>query len=148
MSTEKYFTSNDPNVIHEVIDGEAVLVSMETGSYYSIDNVGAVIWSAIENGLSVAQIIDTMAAQYAGNREQIEDGVNQLIDQLQEEKLIIPVESQKNSGKMPVANGTTQAKVPFEMPILHKYTDVEDLLLLDPIHDVDETGWPHVSEKG
>jgi hypothetical protein len=22
------------------------------------------------------------------------------------------------------------------------YTDMEELLLLDPIHDVDETGWP------
>lgn len=33
-------------------------------------------------------------------------------------------------------------KLHFEEPIFHKYTDMEDLLLLDPIHDVDETGWP------
>jgi hypothetical protein len=30
---------------------------------------------------------------------------------------------------------------------LHKYTDMEELLLLDPIHDVDETGWPNKSPE-
>ena len=31
----------------------------------------------------------------------------------------------------------------FETPVLEKYTDMAELLLLDPIHDVDATGWPH-----
>jgi hypothetical protein len=30
-------------------------------------------------------------------------------------------------------------------PKLEKYTDMEDLLLLDPIHDVQEVGWPQTS---
>jgi hypothetical protein len=34
-------------------------------------------------------------------------------------------------------------KPPFEMPKLSKYTDMEDLLALDPIHEVDEMGWPN-----
>ena len=33
-------------------------------------------------------------------------------------------------------------KLAYEHPVLQKYTDMEDLLLLDPIHDVDEAGWP------
>jgi hypothetical protein len=32
----------------------------------------------------------------------------------------------------------------FEAPVLQKYTDMQDLLLLDPIHDTDETGWPNI----
>ena len=35
-------------------------------------------------------------------------------------------------------------RLSFEAPILHKYTDMQDLLLLDPIHEVDEAGWPSV----
>jgi hypothetical protein len=27
-------------------------------------------------------------------------------------------------------------------PVLEKYTDMQELLLLDPIHDVEEAGWP------
>ena len=31
----------------------------------------------------------------------------------------------------------------FDEPVLHKYEDMKDMLLLDPIHDVDdEAGWP------
>lgn len=141
-----YFKPNNPNVIHEVIDGEAVLVSLETGSYYSIDNVGAAVWSHIEHGLSLPQIVEAIASQYSGEQMQIENGVNQLVAQLQEEGLIVPAEAAPANGSSVATNGNGQAKMPFEPPVLHKYTDMEDLLLLDPIHDVDETGWPHLSE--
>ena len=30
----------------------------------------------------------------------------------------------------------------FVAPALTRYTDVKDLLVLDPVHDVDEMGWP------
>jgi hypothetical protein len=35
----------------------------------------------------------------------------------------------------------------FSRPILTKYTDMKELLLLDPIHEVDETGWPNPKVK-
>lgn len=142
-----YFKPNNPNVIHEVIDGEAVLVSLETGSYYSIDNVGAAIWSHIEHGLGLPQIVEAISNQYAGEPAQIETGVKQLVAQLQEERLIVPVEATPANGNGVALNGNGQAKIPFELPVLHKYTDMEDLLLLDPIHDVDESGWPAKSPK-
>ncbi len=34
------------------------------------------------------------------------------------------------------------SNVPYAPPALETYTDMQELLLLDPIHDVDETGWP------
>lgn len=142
MNAEQYYTPNNPNVIHEVIDGEAVLVSMETGSYYSIDNVGATIWSYIESGLGVAQIVDAILNQYSGDCAQIENGVYQLIRQLLEEHLIVPAEMPQQTHKIRSMNGEVQTKPQFETPVLHKYTDMEDLLLLDPIHEVDESGWP------
>ncbi len=36
----------------------------------------------------------------------------------------------------------------FAPPRLQRYTDMQDLLLLDPIHDVDEVGWPVASPAG
>lgn len=142
-----YFQVNSPNVIHEVIDGEAVLVNLESGSYYSIDNVGAAIWEYIENGLNVSQIIEGVADRYEGTQNDIEQGVQQLFTQLQEEQLIVPIEAPQTDGQVPPVNDAASSKPPFEVPILHKYTDMEDLLLLDPIHEVDETGWPHSQKE-
>lgn len=36
----------------------------------------------------------------------------------------------------------------FPAPRLERYTDMQDLLLLDPIHDVDERGWPNAVDAG
>ncbi len=39
----------------------------------------------------------------------------------------------------PISAGDRPA---FEAPVLESYSDMQDLLLLDPIHDVDDAGWP------
>ncbi len=31
----------------------------------------------------------------------------------------------------------------YEEPKLGKHTDMQELLLLDPVHEVGETGWPN-----
>lgn len=140
-----HFRVNSPNVIHEIIDGEAVLVNLESGSYYSIDSVGAVVWDYVEKGLSTSQIVEAIAGQYDGEQADIAQGVQQLFVQLQEEQLIVPIEGPPSNGHTPIINAPAngQGKPQFETPVLHKYTDMEDLLLLDPIHDVDESGWPN-----
>ena len=38
------FEVNSPAVVSEVIDGEAVIMNLKSGNYFSIQNSGAVIW--------------------------------------------------------------------------------------------------------
>jgi hypothetical protein len=140
-----YFQVNSPNVIHEVIDGEAVLVNLESGSYYSVDKIGAVIWEHIQNGLGFSQIVEAVTNRYEGDQAEIEQAMRQLFVQLQEEQLIVPIEAPQTNGHVPAIAPNGQDKPQFEAPVLHKYTDMEDLLLLDPIHDVDESGWPNTN---
>ena len=59
----------------------------------------------------------------------------------------IPVFPVAENGKIPLTksgfkDATTDAKAVFQTPTLNADSDMEDLLLLDPIHDVDEKGWP------
>jgi hypothetical protein len=49
-------------------------------------------------------------------------------------------------GTITEASGHLAAE-PFEPPVLEQYTDMQDLLLLDPIHEVDEQGWPMTQEQ-
>jgi hypothetical protein len=130
-----------------VIDGEAVLVNLNNGNYYSIDKVGAEVWKLVEKKAAVSQIVHHIASLYEGNREEIESGIHALLAELQAEELILP----DPAATPPEGNGFhTSPEAPqggkpvFEQPQLQKYSDMEDLLLLDPIHDVDETGWPNV----
>ncbi len=65
---------------------------------------------------------------------------------LTEEHLIEPVQDAGADGAGLDSSGnavsTDESKTPFQIPVLDVYSDMQDLLLLDPIHDVDETGWP------
>lgn len=145
MSGLLFLRVNHPHIIHEIIDGEAILVNLETGSYYSSDQVGAVIWDGIENGMAVEQIAEAVAGAYAGDAAEIQERVRAFAQQLQDERLVLPDTGVQGNGShgIPALPGD---KPPFVAPALKKYTEMEDLLLLDPIHDVDDAGWPHRTE--
>ena len=53
-----HFRINSPKVIHETIDGETVIVNLDSGNYYSLDDIGADIWDSIGKGVPVDHIID------------------------------------------------------------------------------------------
>lgn len=137
------FRVNMPDVVHEVIDGEAVIVNLSNGVYYSVDRSGADVWALIETRMPVPVIVETLAARYTGSREDIATGVAQFLAQLREERLIVPDEEGAEAGASLGAPGAAPDgyRPRFEIPVLQRYTDMEDLLLLDPIHDVDDQGW-------
>ena len=138
---------NLPSVVHEIIDGEAVIINMNTGCYYSIDEVGAVIWEFISKGAGVVRIVDIVATRYAGEKNLVADGVHDLLEQLLKEDLIVvdPDGQADEQAHMDVETNGSAEKPLFKTPELHMYTDMQDLLLLDPIHDVDESGWPNIN---
>jgi Coenzyme PQQ synthesis protein D (PqqD) len=145
MKYFNYYKVNAPHVIHEIIDGEAVLVNMKNGYYYSLDDAGADIWDLIEKGNSLSQIEDLLKRKYRSSDSEIKSGLYELISNLHTEALIVGLDALPNASALDgkPTDGST-AKKDFVKPTLQKYTDMEDLLLLDPIHDVDdETGWPN-----
>ena len=146
MSAE-HFRANTPQTIHEVIEGEVILVNLETGAYFSTDLAGAAVWQAILRGLSEEEIIAQLTAQFSGEAEEIHAGVQALIRELLSEGLIVPDAAVEASTATPTTTMPDSAKPRFVAPMLHKYTEMADLLLLDPIHDVDDSGWPAAKEN-
>lgn len=147
MNNSEKFRINAPKVVHETIDGEVVIVNLEKGDYYSLVGAGADIWDSIVTGLSRSEVVDAICQRYEGDRETIENGINRFIEQLQQEEMISVDGTQEataaSSSDENIANSGAAEKLTFEAPSLQKYTDMEELLALDPIHDVDEEiGWP------
>ena len=127
-----------PRVIRESFEDEVVMINLESGNYYSLNGVGGEIWGYLEKGAAARGIAAALAARYAADGEQIGQSVNDFLGQLLQEKLI--VESEADSIEpLPLA---AEGKLPFEIPQMSVFSDMQDLLLLDPIHDVDEAGWP------
>jgi len=140
---DRHFVINAPAVVSEIIDGEVVIMNLTSGNYYSSDNVGAVIWGWIEGGKTLRDIGRRLSLRYAAGAEDIAATLTAFVERLIEEKLVRevalgPTPATDNGHAL---NGAAGGE-PFVAPELHVYTDMQDLLLLDPIHDVDEAGWP------
>jgi hypothetical protein len=52
---ERFRVSN-PNVMSETIDGEVIIINLATGTYYSLKDVGAEIWSLVDGGATAEDI--------------------------------------------------------------------------------------------
>lgn len=129
------------NVMHETIDGEVVVIHLDSGSYYSFDAVGADVWQALGTGVTLEALIDGVSARYRGEPGAIAAGVAAFVDRLLEERLVVADAGAADGGLVPPA--AAAASQPFVAPTLQKYTDMEQLLLLDPIHEVEDGGWPN-----
>lgn len=146
MNFLQAFQINAPTVVSEIFDDEVVIINMDSGSYYSLDQSGTSIWQQLQQGATVSELIAKVAQIYAVAPGDVTPAVAQFMAQLAQEQLIVPVtrpiEVQGFHATKTLFKHPHQGQ--FAAPALNKYTDMQDLLLLDPIHDVAETGWPHV----
>jgi len=155
-------------IAHETLDGEVVILDQESGTYFSLAGAGADIWGQFAASATVDEVNAFCEATFedadaAGMRA----SVRGLCDELLAERLIEAVGSP--SGLLPEAVGSPSGLLPeavdaapaltnaasaaatagtkraWVAPQLERFTDLQTLLLLDPIHDVDESGWPRTA---
>lgn len=135
------FKLNQPFVVSEVIDDEAVIMNLKSGRYYSARHSGALLWSWLEQGRSLESLAVGLADIYGGDEGDYSAGVAAFIASLLEQGLIVPTAAGAVASPGIGECGVTPA-ADYTPPLLEVYADMEDLLLLDPIHDIDEVGWP------
>lgn len=150
---------NEPNVVFEAFDEEVVLVNLDSGNYYSVRGSGPAIWIALAAGESPDEIAHRLGATSATAPGEIADQITRFAQNLIEGELLVADDdrmvgargARSDDGRMVGARGALgagSALAPtsnggaFDPPVLEAYADMQDLLMLDPIHDVDPTGWP------
>ena len=132
-----------PSTVHERFGDETVILNLDSGSYYSAQGIGSIIWALISDGYSESNIVHRIRAAFSGNVDEVASATQRFLDQLIEEALVeshAAADGNSDAGDSAhVAEASAQV---FSAPVLQKYTDMEEMLLLDPIHEVDEHGWP------
>lgn len=124
------FRLNEPAVIADVIDGEAVVMNLERGSYCSLNPMGTEIWRRIVEGVAPGEIADVIVRQFEVERMQVEKDLGNLLVQMVEEDLIVSVSDRLVGGNN--ANGQNFAFGGYATPVLTVYRDMKDVLAFDP----------------
>ena len=128
-----------PQVACQTIEGESVLIHFETGCYYDCGGTGAAILGLLEQRLPTSDVVRWISRATATSETDATVLVSRFLEELLGEDLIVEDADAAPAGpaEAPLSQGLLTTAV-----VLKKFTDLQDLLLLDPIHDAGEAGWP------
>jgi hypothetical protein len=127
-----------PKIVHETLSDETIVIHLDTGNYYSLTGSGAEIWALLNGAGSAAAISAALARRHGRPEAEIRGVVESFICDLEGEGLVADSDTAPDS--LPIV--PAPAGGPWEPPKLERYDDMRDFLLVDPIHEVNETGWP------
>lgn len=87
-------TSNIPYQVHPdvfttEIDNQVVLLQYETGTYFTLNEVGTKVWQALEQGKTMPEILHYLLQEYAVSEKQLQQDILNLVDKLKEKGLIL-----------------------------------------------------------
>jgi hypothetical protein len=68
--------------------GQAVILDLESGVYYGLDDVGSVVWHLMKQPRSVSEMRDILLEQYLVDRDRCERDLLALLDELATNGLI------------------------------------------------------------
>lgn len=99
--------------IGDTIGDDTILINLKTGAYYSLTAVAGAVWAK-----TLVADFDFSEAQRDVFFVMLEEGIF-------------------DSSSAPAKGEASDTSIAFL-----KYTEMQELLLADPIHEVDEDGWP------
>ncbi|PYS98212.1 MAG: hypothetical protein DMF63_16280 [Acidobacteria bacterium] len=137
---------NSPYVVSEVFaDNEAAIINLKTGTYHSLNTMATAIWTLVESGANLDELTAFAIDNHDVDRETANADIEQFLESLVKADLIVPTETER---EVHVSESASSKKRDYERPVLESYEDMQELLLLDPIHEVDETTWLHKKAGG
>lgn len=130
MTSNESLHANAERVAAKVMDGEAVIIDLTTGTYYSLAGVGGRAWQLLDAGVSISRTAETLAREYGTSPERAGDDLHTLVTQLIDEQLMVRATSAPSAAaELP---SPTAPAGEYQTPELQIYRDMQDLLALDP----------------
>lgn len=134
------FEAAGPDIVAEDFGGEIVVLNLANGRYFSLPGLSAGIWRDLAAGCTPAALIDLARPAGPAMAAAVETVAAGFL-----------AEGLLRRRASPTAPPTVQSVFgeTADLPVMESYDDMADLILADPIHDVDENvGWPVKREDG
>lgn len=136
MDAKLRFAVTSRDVVAEDFDGEFVVLDLSTGKYFGLSGGSAIVWRGLLAGHSLTSLCAKLPAGDAKR-----DAAAALVASFVDHGLLVADPATDPVGPESIAEELMAAAGPFSIDV---FDDLQDLILTDPIHDVDqEAGWPH-----
>lgn len=77
-----------PDQVSGDLDGKVVLLSIENGEYYNMNEVGSRIWALLEQPMPIGALIDRLLEEFEVDRATCERDATAFLEQLRKDKLL------------------------------------------------------------
>ena len=81
---------HSPNATFQIVADEAILIHLNTGVYYSLNDVGTSFWNLMDGQRTIGECADTIAAEYSAPPEVVLSDLLELATELAAEDLARP----------------------------------------------------------
>ena len=75
-------------VFAQEVDGEMVLLDMESENYFGLDEVGTEIWQAMQEYGNLQEVLNALLEQYDVDAEVLENDLEEFVGKLVESGLV------------------------------------------------------------
>jgi hypothetical protein len=76
-------------VLQQEAQGQTVLLRLEDGGYYALDDVGARIWELCDGTLPLGEIIDELCGEFDASEATIRQDALEFVGELRRERLLL-----------------------------------------------------------
>ena len=128
-TADSRFGMRPEEVAWKVLDGETIIINLMNGMYYSLPGTGSEAWELIESGRSVGEVTAFLSARYGVAADVVTVDLTRLVEELVRENLLHVNGAGAPAGDLPAP---TPAERAYKAPALLTYSDMADLLALDP----------------
>ena len=92
MNLDQKVTFAD-TVFAQEVDGEMVLLDMESENYFGLDEVGTAIWQAMQEKETLKEVFEVLLDQYEVEADMLENDLSDFVSKLVESGLVKVEES-------------------------------------------------------
>jgi hypothetical protein len=139
--------TRESDLVAETLSDETLVIDTASGVFFSLRGVASVLWAMLQHptseGALRAAVRDHFTFTGPGDVD-VDEDVDSFVSALLADGLVVETDDGTTADPVPVTWPET-----YEPPVLKKYDDMADLLLVDPIHDVAaDQGWPNKARDG
>ena len=137
------YAVNLPRMFYDVTDNHAIIIDSETGNYYYLNILASKVFWYLVRGATPGGLSESLL-KVPGCPEDIQKRIEDFCAQMVEEKVLNAAEWEQFDGEFDTGEFWFAEGAEFKV---EKHADMADLIVADPVHDVDEEfGWPVLKE--
>lgn len=134
---------NEEKMFYDMAEGQAIVINFTTGMYYGTSSLGSVVLDALIAGCSAESLLAAIES-LPGCSGNMAAELDAFIAKLLEKEVIVAIEGE--GAAAPVIDASV-LQDGFALTV-DEFAEVQDLILADPVHEVDvEMGWPILAEE-